>query len=307
MSAPHDVVAALLVEEGRVLVVLRAADRRWYPGVWDLPGGHVEPGEAPAAALTRELREELGVDVEPDGHPHLRLDGDGFRLAVWVLRRWRGRPTNLAPDEHDELRFVDMDGLAALPLAHPHLGDMVRRAIGPPRVHVMAFLPAGTAGPVEALRRTGDPGMAAMVGAHVTVAYPEEAPDPTALAERVRALAATTSPFPLALGAPAAFTEERAGAGLNVDDPAGGLAALRRQLLRPPFRDLGYPAHVTLAHPRTTPDGCAAFAAAQAAALTGPWTVREIALTATLLDRVDVLERFALEGSALGAQPADLR
>jgi 8-oxo-dGTP diphosphatase len=59
----REVVAALLIRGGRVLLARRAAGKRIAPGKWHLPGGHVEPGESDAAALRREMREELGVDV----------------------------------------------------------------------------------------------------------------------------------------------------------------------------------------------------------------------------------------------------
>lgn len=57
------VVAGLIVDEaGRVLLAQRRADQA-HPLLWELPGGKVEPGEAPEAALARELVEELGVEV----------------------------------------------------------------------------------------------------------------------------------------------------------------------------------------------------------------------------------------------------
>ena len=57
-------VGALVVQEQEVPQLLlgrRAGGRAFYPGVWDVPGGHCEPGEPPEQALVRELREELGV------------------------------------------------------------------------------------------------------------------------------------------------------------------------------------------------------------------------------------------------------
>jgi 8-oxo-dGTP diphosphatase len=67
MTAPRPrklVVAGLVADAaGRVLITQRRADQA-LPLQWELPGGKVEPGEAPIAALARELAEELGVRVE---------------------------------------------------------------------------------------------------------------------------------------------------------------------------------------------------------------------------------------------------
>ena len=57
------VVAGLMARDGRVLITQRRADQA-LPLQWEFPGGKVEPGEAPADALSRELREEIGVGVE---------------------------------------------------------------------------------------------------------------------------------------------------------------------------------------------------------------------------------------------------
>ena len=57
---------ALLVDhEGRLLLVRRAGDP--YRGTWDLPGGFLEEAETPVDGLRRELREETGLEIEPDG------------------------------------------------------------------------------------------------------------------------------------------------------------------------------------------------------------------------------------------------
>ena len=56
------VVGAAIVRDGRVLACRRTAPLE-VAGRWELPGGKVEPGEAPEAALVREVREELGCDI----------------------------------------------------------------------------------------------------------------------------------------------------------------------------------------------------------------------------------------------------
>ena len=62
-----ELVCGLLVRDGKALLVHRSPERAVYPGVWDLPGGHVEPGESKPAALVRELAEELDVGIEEPG------------------------------------------------------------------------------------------------------------------------------------------------------------------------------------------------------------------------------------------------
>lgn len=60
------VVAAVIVREGRVLVCRRNRDRA-DGGLWEFPGGKVEPGERAVEALVREIHEELGVQIRVDG------------------------------------------------------------------------------------------------------------------------------------------------------------------------------------------------------------------------------------------------
>lgn len=57
------VTAAVIERDGRVLICRRRADQK-HPLKWEFPGGKVEPGEDPETGLRRELREELGVEVE---------------------------------------------------------------------------------------------------------------------------------------------------------------------------------------------------------------------------------------------------
>lgn len=63
VMAPVIVVAGVILREGRVLLSQRKAGSH-LAGAWEFPGGKVEPGEDPREALCRELREEIGVEVE---------------------------------------------------------------------------------------------------------------------------------------------------------------------------------------------------------------------------------------------------
>jgi 8-oxo-dGTP diphosphatase len=88
------VVTAALIQHERVLLGHRSAARASYPSVWDLPGGHVELGEAPLDARVRELTEELGVQIRrPAARPlarlHLLEAEPNFELAIWVVTDWR--------------------------------------------------------------------------------------------------------------------------------------------------------------------------------------------------------------------------
>jgi 8-oxo-dGTP diphosphatase len=105
-----------------VLLCHRSLNRSSYPDVWDFPGGHVEAGEAPLDALSRELLEEIGVSVRTEilpEAPDLHVLYEDLDFSVWIVRSWDGDPVNTAPDEHDEIEWVDIDRAALRRLAHP--------------------------------------------------------------------------------------------------------------------------------------------------------------------------------------------
>ena len=80
------VVAALIEEAGKILLSRRRADQS-LPLCWEFPGGKVEPGEAPEAALVRELREELGCGALVGGIAEIVFHAyEDFDLYMLVYR-----------------------------------------------------------------------------------------------------------------------------------------------------------------------------------------------------------------------------
>jgi 8-oxo-dGTP diphosphatase len=102
------VAVALIDPDGRVLIAKRPEGKQ-LAGLWEFPGGKVEPGEAPEAAVHREIREELGVEVELGGELAGPDDGawwltDRYVMRLWLARITEGEPRPLV--EHDALRWL---------------------------------------------------------------------------------------------------------------------------------------------------------------------------------------------------------
>ena len=112
------VVAGALVDtDGRVLICQRPEGKE-MSGLWEFPGGKVEPGETPEAALVRELNEELGVEVGVRCLAPLSFvsyDYGDFHLLMplFVTRKWSGSPQAL---EQQRLQWVAPKRLAEFPM-----------------------------------------------------------------------------------------------------------------------------------------------------------------------------------------------
>ena len=106
------VAGALFDAEGRVLIAQRPAGKA-LAGRWEFPGGKVDMGESEHAALRRELREELGIEVIA-ARPFMRLahayqDRD-VELSLWIVERFAGEPRSL---DAQALKWVSPAALAA--------------------------------------------------------------------------------------------------------------------------------------------------------------------------------------------------
>ena len=111
------VAVALIDVDGRVLIAQRPEGKQ-LAGLWEFPGGKVEPGERPEAALIRELREELGIEVmesclAPFVFASHAYESFHLLMPLYLCRRWEG---TVVAREHSALAWVKPDRLADYPM-----------------------------------------------------------------------------------------------------------------------------------------------------------------------------------------------
>lgn len=109
------VVTGLIQKGNEILIGLRPEDKN-LPGVWEFPGGKIEPGESPEKALERELSEELAIDVEvgPLQFASTHQYGDvGILLLFYQIKFWKGQPKAL---HHTDIKWIHIDDLMNLEL-----------------------------------------------------------------------------------------------------------------------------------------------------------------------------------------------
>jgi 8-oxo-dGTP diphosphatase len=108
----RNIVNALLLRQGSVLLARRSPHRKAYPGLWSFPGGHVEAGETLEQALIREVSEE--VNVAPVTYSAVARIADpnttseSITYHIYVVREWSGQPS-IIDDEHTELLWFTLE------------------------------------------------------------------------------------------------------------------------------------------------------------------------------------------------------
>ena len=121
------VVAAALVDRDGRLLVQQRPEGLSMAGLWEFPGGKIEPGETPEQALVRELAEDLAIDVEqaclaPACFASDMLGERHLLLLLYVCRKWRGTPVAQHATALRWVRPVELHGLAMPPADKPLIG-----------------------------------------------------------------------------------------------------------------------------------------------------------------------------------------
>jgi len=111
------VAAALVDSDGRVLIAQRPEGKQ-LAGLWEFPGGKVEPGETPETALIRELEEELGIVVKqaclaPFVFASHTYETFHLLMPLYLIRRWEGEPE---AREHAALKWVRPNDMGQYPM-----------------------------------------------------------------------------------------------------------------------------------------------------------------------------------------------
>jgi len=218
----HVMAGVLRDVRGRVLLAQRPEGKH-LAGLWEFPGGKLEPGEVPHRALVRELHEELGIHVDPaDGTPLIRVPwryGErGLLLDAWQFTHWQGTPVSLEGQALQWVLPAAVDPVILAPADRPIL-----QALRLPSTY--AITPADVTPDQAALWCTRVIAALERGAALIQLRFPLWP------VEQVRALAARVQPHALRCGAVVLLNEDidgarQLGAGIGVHLKSSQLAAL---------------------------------------------------------------------------------
>jgi 8-oxo-dGTP diphosphatase len=112
------VVACALVDADRRVLIAQRPEGKTLAGLWEFPGGKIEPGERPEASLIRELQEELGIAVKEACLAPLTFASHGYEdfhllMPLYICRRWEGE---VASREGQKLAWVRANRLRDYPM-----------------------------------------------------------------------------------------------------------------------------------------------------------------------------------------------
>ncbi len=120
---------ALIDADGRVLISKRP-DAKEFGGLWEFPGGKVEAGERPEAALIRELKEELSIDVTeaclaPFTFASHAYEDFHLLMPLYVCRRWKGMARGVEGQELAWVRPLKLRDYAMPPADIPLIAHLI--------------------------------------------------------------------------------------------------------------------------------------------------------------------------------------
>jgi 8-oxo-dGTP pyrophosphatase MutT (NUDIX family) len=99
--------AGVLVHGGKMLILKRRKDDDTYPGLWDLLGGHFESGESAEECMTREAKEESGLDVDIIKPGRLVEYSDRYGRSIEIPFLLSCRSVEVRVSEHTDFRWID--------------------------------------------------------------------------------------------------------------------------------------------------------------------------------------------------------
>jgi len=135
----HQIVGGLIVQSDRILLGHRSERRAFYPNVWDVFGGHIEPGEQPEETLVREIQEELGItptlwtDLETIRESVPERDGalsHDLICHLYCITAWLGTLINRQPHEHSKIQWFSYAEAVQLDLADPVYPRLFAQCLG---------------------------------------------------------------------------------------------------------------------------------------------------------------------------------
>ena len=134
------VAGALVRGDGRILMHCRPL-AAMHGGLWEFPGGKVESGESPKLALVRELREELGIDIDSAAAEPVCFAADEIVagsqsppivILLYTIRRWEREPRCIEGEAIGWFAAQELAGLAMPPLDIPlakRLGELLQAGV----------------------------------------------------------------------------------------------------------------------------------------------------------------------------------
>lgn len=119
LTLPLHVAAAIFIRDQKVLACRRAPHKS-SPGLWEFPGGKVEPGETSFIALVREIKEELGFECKPRETYDVSITRVGeLEIKLETIVCPYESDQELSSTDHDEFRWLEVDELHKVKWAKP--------------------------------------------------------------------------------------------------------------------------------------------------------------------------------------------